>query len=387
MKLLVHALLDALVRPHTAEERFAVEEAHADAVAAKRQLEIYVDGAGRIVDGRLTHTFCNDRGIAAKRIVVADKDVVSTILSRNFGRHLTPDQRLKALVTAQHAVAKLPLAQRGGGKTRDFLAKLSGETWSPRSIQTAMTICKSAPEVFSRLGESLRLPDIERIAKLKPCERKVVFKSIDGGTNPVAAWRNARDAGVLKSAHALSTVAGTYDIILADPPWQYEDGAPTKRGSAERQYAPMALNDIKELGRDIDRMASPSSVLLLWATVPLLPEALSLIDAWGFAYKSQLVWHKIGALGMGGIFRICHEVLLVGVRGNVLPVSDRGISSVITEPRSSIHSQKPDVAYEVIERLWPNARRIELFARVGRKGWTQWGAEAEKTAPQLGGVA
>ncbi|MDP9025275.1 MAG: MT-A70 family methyltransferase [Candidatus Eremiobacteraeota bacterium] len=101
------------------------------------------------------------------------------------------------------------------------------------------------------------------------------------------------------------------------------------------------------------------------------------MDEWGFSYQSQAIWHKTGPLGMGKTLRIRHEILLVGFRGGGLPITDNAVSSVIRADRTDCHSKKPVLAYEAIERLWPGARRLELFARPKRKGWTQWGSEAE----------
>lgn len=108
----------------------------------------------------------------------------------------------------------------------------------------------------------------------------------------------------------------------------------------------------------------------------LLPDALEVIDAWGFTYKTNLVWVKPW-IGRGNYLRNRHELLLLATRGGYSPpADDRRSDSVIDAPRGR-HSEKPARFYELIEQMYPNAIRLELFARGNaRPGWTTWGNEA-----------
>jgi len=115
--------------------------------------------------------------------------------------------------------------------------------------------------------------------------------------------------------------------------------------------------------------------LFLWSTNPHLPDALQVIEAWGFEYKTNIVWVKDKA-GLGFIVRGQHEVLLIATRGDFpAPLPAVRPPSVITAPRRE-HSRKPDEAYEVIERMYPDLPKIELFARGAREGWEAWGNQA-----------
>jgi len=160
-----------------------------------------------------------------------------------------------------------------------------------------------------------------------------------------------------------------YDLIYCDPPWRYEFPVSNSR-KIENQYSTLSLDEIKNLIVP----AADNCVLLMWATAPKLDEALQVMSAWDFNYRSCAVWDK-GTIGMGYWFRIQHELLLVGIRGNFSPPAptDR-ISSVIKEPRCG-HSEKPKVIYSVIEKMFPNAKKIELFARGKIDGWEAWGNE------------
>ena len=162
---------------------------------------------------------------------------------------------------------------------------------------------------------------------------------------------------------------GKYNVILADPPWRYAFSESRSR-EIENHYPTMDLEEIKAL----DIPADDDAVLLLWTTAPKLEESLQVLNAWGFTYRTCAVWDK-ERIGMGYWFRIQHEILLVGARGSFpVPAPDRRISSVIRAPRSE-HSRKPDVVHEIIERMFPNRKYLELFARAERPGWDVWGNE------------
>jgi N6-adenosine-specific RNA methylase IME4 len=160
-----------------------------------------------------------------------------------------------------------------------------------------------------------------------------------------------------------------YGIIYADPPWRYGF---SKSGSRkiENHYPTMSIAEICALKVP----AAKDAVLYLWATAPKLPEALEVVRAWGFEYKSCAVWDKLN-LGMGYWFRGQHELLLVGVRGNVSPPDQRlRVSSVFQEKRTK-HSRKPTLIRDLIASWYPQARKLEMFARQTADGWDCWGNE------------
>jgi len=124
--------------------------------------------------------------------------------------------------------------------------------------------------------------------------------------------------------------------------------------------------------------AAEDAVLFLWALGCQLPQALEVIDAWGFRYVAQAVWTK-DSIGLGSWVRYRHEPLLIAVRGDMrAPDPEHRFDSVIEAPRRE-HSRKPDEVYERIERAYPNCSKLELFARgKARPGWTAWGNQAEQ---------
>jgi N6-adenosine-specific RNA methylase IME4 len=119
---------------------------------------------------------------------------------------------------------------------------------------------------------------------------------------------------------------------------------------------------------------TPDAVLFLWTTGPHLADALTALGRWGFTYVTNLVWEK-DSIGLGYWVRNQHEILLVAKRGKMrCPPPDRRPPSVIHAPRRE-HSEKPDEVYALIENMYPELPRIELFARRRRPGWTAWGNE------------
>lgn len=162
-----------------------------------------------------------------------------------------------------------------------------------------------------------------------------------------------------------------YQIIYADPPWRYDFSKSDSR-EIENQYPTMSVEDICML--DIPR--AENSVLYLWATAPKLREALKVMDAWGYEYKSQAVWDK-EIVGMGYWFRGQHEILLVGTRGKFSPPpQSTRVSSVIKERRTK-HSKKPQKVKDLICLWFPEMSKVELFAREKTEGWDVWGNEVE----------
>lgn len=164
-----------------------------------------------------------------------------------------------------------------------------------------------------------------------------------------------------------------YEVILADPPWKYDFSKSDSR-KVENQYPTMTTEEICAL----DITVADNAVLYLWATAPKLLEALKVIEAWGFVYKTHAIWDK-RMVGMGYWFRGQHELLLVAVRGVFSPPPpNMRVSSVIRSVRSE-HSEKPKHIREIIAQSFPGKSKLELFARSKAEGWETWGDEAPTT--------
>ena len=179
--------------------------------------------------------------------------------------------------------------------------------------------------------------------------------------------------------------ARRFGTLLADPPWQFQNRtgkvAPEHRRLA--RYGTMTLDDIRSL--PVADLAADVAHLYLWVPNALLPEGLSVLAAWGFGYKANIVWHKVrrdggpDGRGVGFYFRNVTELLLFGVRGRNARTLQPGRTQVnLLATRKREHSRKPDEMYPIIEACSPGPR-LELFARGARPGWAVWGDQADAT--------
>jgi N6-adenosine-specific RNA methylase IME4 len=175
--------------------------------------------------------------------------------------------------------------------------------------------------------------------------------------------------------------SGPFAAILADPPWRFVTYSDTnKKKSPENHYATMDLDGIKAM--PVASVAAPEAALFLWATSPMLPQALEVMAAWGFAYKTvAFTWAKSGVqpgrwhMGLGYWTRANTEYCLLGVRGHPVRKS-RGVRQLMVAPRRE-HSRKPDETHDRIAAL-VDGPYLELFGRQSRTGWTVWGNESDK---------
>jgi len=181
---------------------------------------------------------------------------------------------------------------------------------------------------------------------------------------------------------------GKFSVILADPPWAFKTFSKKGQGrSAERHYDTMSLADISAL--PVKNLAAKDCVLLIWATMPMLPQALKVIDDWGFKFKTvAFSWMKQRRRappmfteqadimsGLGYWTRSNCELCLLSTRGKPKRINKDVAQAILSPVRQ--HSRKPDEVYGRIERLLAPPY-IELFARTAREGWTSWGNQTNK---------
>lgn len=175
--------------------------------------------------------------------------------------------------------------------------------------------------------------------------------------------------------------------ILADPPWRFNNrtGKMAPEHVRLRRYETMTLDEIK--GLPVGRLAAPESHLYLWVPNALIAEGLDVMKAWGFTYKTNLVWYKTrhdggpDGRGVGFYFRNVTELVLFGVRGRLRTLAPGRRQVNLIADRKREHSRKPDELYRVIEACSPGPY-LELFARHPQPGWIQWGDElAGETRP------
>ena len=176
-----------------------------------------------------------------------------------------------------------------------------------------------------------------------------------------------------------------YDLIYADPPWKQSKGGKKKvrpnSSGKELEYPTISLDEIKQHLKNMTEFTSENSVLFLWTIDKYLYEAESIAKEIGYKLHARMIWNKVTGIPAAFTIRYGHEYLLYMYKGKLLPValSERGkIHSVFTE-KVTQHSKKPQIAYEIIERLYPDLNKIEMYARNYRTGWDSWGNEIKNS--------
>jgi N6-adenosine-specific RNA methylase IME4 len=173
----------------------------------------------------------------------------------------------------------------------------------------------------------------------------------------------------------------SYGVIYADPAWRFTNFS--KKGEAKNplaHYDCMSTDDMLRL--PVRQLAAPNCALVMWATAPMLPDALRLMTGWGFTFKSAGAWAKQSstgrrwAFGTGYCFRSAAEFFLLGTIGKPKSQSN-SIRNLIVAPTRE-HSRKPDEMHANLETMFPDVPRCELFARTQRPGWDAWGNETTK---------
>lgn len=200
-------------------------------------------------------------------------------------------------------------------------------------------------------------------------------------------WENVQAHRLLHVASLPSRSKNTFQVIVSDPPWSFDDGlkkmkSRTKR-SAISQYSTLSTAELCQLSVQ-DLVDANGSVLVLWVPSTLLEHGLEVMKAWGFKLKQTFVWVKTKkktkkvlepndnlAFGMGRLFRQCHEIALIGTTGkSIYPLLENNSQRSVTLDQNDGHSKKPESLQDRLDIMFPKAAKLEMFARRNRNGWT-----------------
>ena len=207
------------------------------------------------------------------------------------------------------------------------------------------------------------------------------------GALQVAKVHQRERASVMKKTSMYRETTGKYSVVLADPPWSYTDTSDKENrwGGAANHYSTLSTDELCDFRlkdddgeKTIPAIVEDDSVLFLWSTGPMLPDALRVMAAWGFEYKTvAFTWVKKNAdgspvMGLGNWTRSNAEFCLLGVRGRGISREDAGVHSLIETARIE-HSQKPAEVWNRIIALVGEVPRIEIFARNRIRGWDAYG--------------
>ncbi len=226
----------------------------------------------------------------------------------------------------------------------------------------ATSIGKAAAKVSKQIGLSEKT--FERAKKVIEKGSEELKKKVREGKISVSA-AHVQVQRAEKHTETPKLPEGEFDVIYADPPWKYDF---CLEGNPKEYYAEKTTDEICALPIPIAKDA----ILFLWATNPKIEDALKVAKAWDFKYITNLVWVK-QTLGLGYYSMAQHELLLICKRGDIPPPqAENRPHSVINAERTN-HSHKPEVFYEIIEKMYPNRKYLELFATETREGWISWG--------------
>lgn len=286
------------------------------------------------------------------------------------GEHLARRQELVG-----YKVGKPNPATVAGLKPTNQIAKEIGisERSAYNRISAARNIAPEVKDAIRNTEIANSTTQLLELARLAPEKQVEVAQSItDGAVSIADAFKNInkqKRERMHEEKRTRELPTGKYAVIYADPPWQYDNSGFNE--SADNQYPTMPLDEICEL--PIGDLADETTVLFLWATNPLLPEALKVLESWGFEYKTNMAWIKDAGRGKGWYLKSKHELLLIGVKSETPHPVERP-DSCFEADRGNVHSRKPEKAYEIIESMYPG-NKVELFSRVAREGWDSWGNE------------
>jgi len=350
-------------------------------IAARGLLEpIWVDDSGAVLDGRHRARACEELGISPRFRMYAGTQsqtaLVEFVLSMNYyRRHLNESQRAIAAARARkyYPGSDKQLVDKVAdnfnvGRTTVYAAIAVLEQGDPKLI-------KAIDEGNAKVNHAFNLLDLPKDEQAKVAESgaKVIRQAAEA-----AKWRKRIGKIVDEGTPSMECGGAKFALVYADPPWMYQHPVSESR-DIENHYPTMALEEIRKL--PVKNVLTESAMLFLWAPAAKVAEAITVMEAWGFDYRSMAVWVK-PSIGPGYYFRTQHECLLVGAHGApITPLPENRTSSVIYADRRE-HSQKPDEVYALLEGMYPDVPKIELFARNARAGWVSWGFEAKKEATE-----
>lgn len=232
---------------------------------------------------------------------------------------------------------------------------------------------------MSRRRDNLSFSHHSEVASLEPKEQeKWLAMAEKEGWDRAEMRRQIRD----RNRKEIPLPEGKYQVIYADIPWAYDvDLSKGATRSPENNYPVMDLEEIKNFGLRVRELATDDCVLFMWITAPKLNWMGEVLEAFGFEYKTNLIWDKVKP-NLGHYSSVRHEILVIAGKGNCAPICDgktiQSIDSVQSIEKSSRHSEKPLEFMDIIDKLYPDYKKIELFARNKdkRRNWSYWGDQA-----------
>jgi len=316
---------------------------------------IIVNSNGIILDGHQRYKVCQELEITPKTII---KHFESISHERIFvgecvlaGKHLVPLQRIKVSQIIRPELEKIAKQNMSDGG---------------KGLQTSAN--HDTREILSKKANVSHDTYSKGVKILESNNEKLISDTLAGHKSINSAYRQIH----MKEKNLIPQNIPTdkFDLIYIDPPWESKIGQ--CKGSPEQHYSTMSDEMLSELQLPM----ADNCVVFCWSISGLIESTLSIIQSWGLQYRSQIIWDK-QTIGLGCWVRGCHETLLICTKGAVPAPDPSVLVPSIYHEKKTTHSVKPDYFYEMIEAYYPVRKKLEMFARNNREGWTSWGNELE----------
>ena len=283
---------------------------------------------------------------------------------------------------AQEIAETVTLAEMRTGELLRAIPTASGARTDIQPSPTSEPRLKPKAEVIKELGfERHQAQRMEQLAENPEIVKEAIQEARDNDDIVSRAFvlgkikQAKREEHIQKQVEEIEkgveTPDGLFDVIAIDPPWNYGTEYNASGRRVANPYPEMTQEELKA----IEIPAAENCVMFLWTTHKFIWDAKELLDAWGFEYRSMLVWDK-QKIGMGNLIRMQCEFCLVGIKGKPVFKDNHSVRDLISEPRRE-HSRKPDAFYQLVNDLCVG-RKLDFFSREPREGWCAYGNDTEK---------
>lgn len=383
IELSINPELFAIV-PEPTKEDFAALKKSIETSGQHRPITVWKDphsGKAFIIDGHSRYEVCKQLKV---ELIIEYKDFESWLDAMKYAiqvnskrRHLTQIQKVNLAIREIEIEKELAKERQ---KSTIPKKEQKGFQKMPNGIHTGST----CDIVSKKTGISTRT--VARLKRIIDDGSEELKQDVASGKKSAAS---AERLIKLEKAHTnpIPLPDGKFKIILCDVPYKYDFEG---EGSANYPTLPeegiIGLNDMQK--KPITGMFAGDAVIFFWAPLPKLEEALRIVRAWEFIYKTAIVWSKekegISQQGTGHYIVATCELILVATKGRPgVPLPKNRPLGILKSPRTKVHSQKPDILRHWIEKMYPNEKYLELFARETVKGWTAWGNQLDiKETPE-----
>jgi N6-adenosine-specific RNA methylase IME4 len=332
-----------------------------------------------IIDGHHRYAICSKYGISfdvvEKTGLETELDVKLWMVNNQFSRRNLPTETRLALAYRFKELEAEKAKERQLANLKQFSEKEEAAETSHLTDSLPVGLReenkgKTLEIIAHKAGVSRATAEQYDTIQRKGTEEQKA-EVAEGKSSIKKVYTKIQKAERLEKNKAIEWPKGKYRVIYADPPWQYGDER-SGFGGAIDHYNTMTMEELKAM--PVASLSEDNAVLFLWGTAPLLPEAVELINAWGFKYKTNIVWDKVRA-NLGNYTSVRHEHLFIATKGSGVPDNTTRVDSVQVVERVGRHSEKPEEFRNIIDTLYTYGNKLEMFARKSVEGWEVFGNE------------